>query len=365
LLILSITELSAETLKGTVLNAKTKEPLAGVSVYLEGTTIGDATDLNGKFTLEVKSRVYTKLVISSVGYESVVISNPFESLPEIIYLKEKDNALDEIVVTGKPTFTAKQKMKAFKEQFLGTTRAGNVCKILNEEVIRLVYDPEENTLHAYASAPIKIENKHLGYIVEWELIKFTLSLHEKKKSLDNSNADSLIIMGVGFFKPFKKNVFISQNRKSSFDISQRRFFQLLAEDALDKSLFKIFKNDGVTEKTIKEAISSSKYFKITDKSIDNQVTTIALDSVQKDKAGIIRMQVIQFSRPPSVSYGDDFKKKTIINSQTNYYSKMYFSTDTFKVDKYGNTDLNNKLTITGDMGNQRIGDMLPFDYLPQ
>jgi hypothetical protein len=38
--IFSMNSVLAETLKGTVLDAKTKEPVVGANVYLDGTTIG-------------------------------------------------------------------------------------------------------------------------------------------------------------------------------------------------------------------------------------------------------------------------------------------------------------------------------------
>ena len=37
---------------GTVLEAKSKQPVIGASVSIEGTTIGTSTDLDGKFLLQ-------------------------------------------------------------------------------------------------------------------------------------------------------------------------------------------------------------------------------------------------------------------------------------------------------------------------
>ena len=52
---------------GTITDATTKEPLVGVNVVVEGTTIGVMTDVNGKFTLNVPNLNGT-LAISYIGY---------------------------------------------------------------------------------------------------------------------------------------------------------------------------------------------------------------------------------------------------------------------------------------------------------
>jgi hypothetical protein len=291
----------------------------------------------------------------------VLIPDPFEGIPEVIYLEEKDNRLDEVVVTGKPTFTEEQKMKAFREQFLGRTKAGQSCRILNENVIRLIYDPEANKLHGYADAPIEIENSYLGYFIRWELIKFTLSLYQKTKSLDNSNADSITITGVAFFKETETDDFISHRREIAYDISQRHFFQLLAEGTINKSDFRIFKNDGIKRKMLRQAMPASQWFEKTDNSPDSQVTTMALNPNQKDSAGTTSILVAQLS----LSLSSYLTANTdISNYESVNFSKLYFFTDTFNIDGYGNTSLLENLSTTGIMGSQRIGDMLPFNYLP-
>ena len=43
-------------------------------------------------------------------------------------------------------------------------------------------------------------------------------------------------------------------------------------------------------------------------------------------------------------------------------SDIYFMTDSFWVDRYGNIDQINKISFTGQMGENRAGDMLPIDY---
>jgi TonB-linked SusC/RagA family outer membrane protein len=53
--------------KGTVKDAATGEALIGVTVVVKGTTTGQLTDMNGKFTIEIPSRTST-LAISYIGF---------------------------------------------------------------------------------------------------------------------------------------------------------------------------------------------------------------------------------------------------------------------------------------------------------
>ena len=62
-------------IQGKVVDAKTKEPLPGVNVIIQGTSIGAATDLNGEyFILQVPPGNYT-LKASMIGYKEVLIKN--------------------------------------------------------------------------------------------------------------------------------------------------------------------------------------------------------------------------------------------------------------------------------------------------
>ncbi|MGB6649263.1 MAG: carboxypeptidase-like regulatory domain-containing protein, partial [Bacteroidota bacterium] len=55
---------------GRVRDAETAEPLVGISVFLEGTTMGASTDLEGKYTIvSVPPGTYT-VIVSGVGFQN-------------------------------------------------------------------------------------------------------------------------------------------------------------------------------------------------------------------------------------------------------------------------------------------------------
>ena len=85
-------------ISGTITDATTKEPLVGVNVVVEGTTIGVMTDINGKFAMSVPNLNGT-LAISYIGYTAIRV--PINGQTTIDVSLESDiQALEEVVVTG-------------------------------------------------------------------------------------------------------------------------------------------------------------------------------------------------------------------------------------------------------------------------
>ena len=95
---------------GRILDQKSQLPLQGVTVLLEGTTMGMATNEEGYFNFkDVPTRTYN-LVISHLGYQSQTIYNiivkTFGTPPLQILLEESANELDEIVIFQSPFRTS-------------------------------------------------------------------------------------------------------------------------------------------------------------------------------------------------------------------------------------------------------------------
>lgn len=98
LLAASPAELLAQEVRGTVTDAETDEPIPGVNVVVDETTIGTTTNLDGEYELELPSGDVT-LVFSFVGYLSQEV--PVEQREEIDVALEEDIAgLEEVVVVG-------------------------------------------------------------------------------------------------------------------------------------------------------------------------------------------------------------------------------------------------------------------------
>lgn len=82
---------------GVVVDAS-GEPIIGASVLEKGTTNGVITDLDGNFSLKVRSK-NAVLVVSYIGFKSTEISASNKNIGKIT-LKEDSEILDEVVVVG-------------------------------------------------------------------------------------------------------------------------------------------------------------------------------------------------------------------------------------------------------------------------
>jgi len=109
LLLLNTYLISAQNsgqLSGRVVDRQTQLPIEGVTVLLENSLMGVATDSDGYFTInDVPTKTYN-VTISHLGYQSQTIYNvivkTFGTPPLQILLEESTNELDEVVILQSP-----------------------------------------------------------------------------------------------------------------------------------------------------------------------------------------------------------------------------------------------------------------------
>lgn len=117
--------LSQDQLKGVVMEANENNnplPLPGANVYWLNTSIGDVTDIDGKFTIPYE-KSYTKLVISYVGYKTDTIT--VNSPKAIEHWLEPTSSLDAV------TLNARKKSSA-----TSYLESRNIVNISSEELLK-------------------------------------------------------------------------------------------------------------------------------------------------------------------------------------------------------------------------------------
>lgn len=91
------------SLSGTVLDEK-GQPVIGATVVVKGTTIGTATDVDGKYTLPYIPAGTTTIQISFMSYETLQVNDvkiaSGKTTPLDVVLKEATQQLGEVVVTA-------------------------------------------------------------------------------------------------------------------------------------------------------------------------------------------------------------------------------------------------------------------------
>jgi len=331
--------LQAQNIEGVVYDSKTKEPIPGVAIYLRGTSIITTSNKDGKFLLSVERVVNTTLEFSHLSYESLTIEKPFEHQEKAYYLKEKVSTLSEVRVVS-DRYSREDKMRVFKEEFLGRSAAGKSCIIVNEEDIVLHYDSETTTLICYAINPIVIENKYLAYRITFDLHNFAIQYTEN--TLNMNKAKKVFFTGASSFadqSPY--NILYAKRRLEVYLRSSQSFFKNLATNTLEESKFRIFNRF--------RQIKLDQYFTV----VDAKPFKMVLINPDTD-----------LSRRHSSVDEEPIYGVLGINCNSMYRSDVVFLINRFSVDEFGNISAVDKVVFFGDMGDQRLGDMLPMDFIP-
>ena len=102
-LTLSAMTVVAGTIKGTVTDKQTREPLTGATIQIAGTTQGTVADVDGNYSLDVNNGIYT-LAIKYVGYKNIIINNVKAGKSDLILnfeLESDAQALGEVSVVAR------------------------------------------------------------------------------------------------------------------------------------------------------------------------------------------------------------------------------------------------------------------------
>lgn len=324
LFILSSLHSHAQIIKGVVLDAITNEPIESASVYFDNTTIGTSTNDKGQFEIEQKEGVTSGLVISFLGYEKVVIDSYNSKEFYKILLKPAIDTLDEVVITTSDGMSRALKLEHFKEQFLGFSKLSKSCTILNEEDIILKYKKDVKELTASAKSPIVIQNEGLKYLIYFDLHSFVIKYSFVDIEDDHFHIKEVAYLGTTFYESFAnsndKKIF--KNRDRAYQGSVLHFMRALSQNKIEAEGFEIF----------------SSGFKV------NPSNYIFLKETEDSEYVNVRLL-----KPVSILYN---RKQQ---------SEVQPRVKEFLIDSYGNyAPLS--IVFSGDMGNQRVGDLLPFDY---
>lgn len=165
------------TVAGVVSDSVTNETLPFASVFFSGTTFGTTSDKDGNFTLKADRPGTYDLVISFTGYQTYfrqIDLNEQQVLRLNVKLYLSTVNLGAVTVTAKKDEAWQKNLILFKQTFLGTSANANSCRIVNEEVLNFDDNRKDRIFEAYASEPLIIENKALGYRIKYLLEDFKI-----------------------------------------------------------------------------------------------------------------------------------------------------------------------------------------------
>ena len=312
----------SQVIKGTIKDKKTEQTICFAAVYFDGTFAGTQSDMDGNFELSTSSNSSMPLTISCVGYYSV--TQPVNTgKPLQIYLTPKAYDVDGVVVSSKSRVGQRQKnLVLFKSVFLGTTANAKLCSILNEKDITFNYGTDDDTLRAFASKPILIFNKGLGYKMTYFLDRFE---YYKKDSSFLFKGNNIFTDDLINDKTHEQSY--ERKREVAYLGSRMHFFRTLWANKLISAGF-----------TVKD--SFGEYLNYENIVVKENLSPFG--PVNNSTKFFTNKKDIQ------ISYYSNLTRIVFLKSKVFFDENGYF-------DQLG-------IYWDGDMALQRIGDMLPYDY---
>lgn len=338
-------------IKGHIIDSQTNESLPYANIFINNTTIGTATDVNGDFQIKDVPNGISELVISYVGYQLTqfkVEINDNDVDIGTIPIEQLKLQLGNVEVKGTRDKAWEKQLKKFEKIFLGEDQAAQSCKILNPWVIDFI-EGEERTLMAKAQAPIQINNMALGYKVSFYLKDFA------------ANSKGYVISGnVRFEEMITTNAAEAlawvQNRKNSYIRSDRHLFKAIIENKIrEEGLYLYTDIPGVSNTSVR---SPYFYADLNKKIVPCDTTGIVTKEPSRNAFKITLNGRIEMHNQ------NDYARVRTFRDIPYSVSWIEFKNGFVLVNKEGIALNPGDVIISGDMNADRVARMLPLDYQP-
>lgn len=164
----------SNVLTGIIRDSSNGKPLAGVSVFLNGTSRGTVSRNDGTFILQGFPQGRYQLIVSAIGYATYITELNSHNLPPSLKISLFTAADELTAITVEPYLKDgwSKYGKTFLQYFIGTTDNAAHCTIKNKNVLRFHFSIKSNRLSVTATEPLLIENNALGYELEYRLERF-------------------------------------------------------------------------------------------------------------------------------------------------------------------------------------------------
>ncbi len=231
---------SERKIQGQVIDLETQEPLPFANVFIDNSTLGIATDINGNFVIENIPDIGFNLVVSYVGYESKTIpfnyKHEVENRKFIIEMKIDPIALESIQVIGKSRKRKRKDVrplfKRFEDEFLGRSDNARNCVIVNPEVLEFEMLDSLNNYKVTAEDMLYVENRALGFRIGYLLEEFRFE-NGLKMNIGKAQFKELEPKSRRQYRNWE------EAREKAYNGSVQHFLNALITENLDQEGFKI------------------------------------------------------------------------------------------------------------------------------
>lgn len=329
------------------------------SVFIANTTFGTITNDKGEYTFGNIPFGSHLLVVSYVGYQfkKIQINVDKESFFQNIQLKKTSIELDEIHVSAEKSKNKwKQNFKKFEQNFIGTSENAQQCKITNPEHLRFHYDKKQKILTAHSSVMLIIENKALGYKIQYLLEQFELKKDGSFKYSGNAIFQSIRASGLEEEKRWESN------RKIAYYGSIKHFLRALCTNNLQK--------EGYYVKSVKSMIPLRSYDELR-KKLEPYKDPVGIE-FNILRGNYYYERKIQFNNYLYVVYTKEDEEYYFMGTMNPEYKSIPFQQSWLKMgvtqsefNILGYFNIPHKVFYNGYWAYEKIAESLPVDYLPE
>lgn len=376
LFILPFYAVTAQAIKGHIVS-DTGSFISGVNIYIDGTKTGTVSKDDGSFSLNL-SGDQGSVVFQKDDYTTFTTPVSAVIHKNLKVVLTKTNAIEEIRLVPYTSEAYRNYINYFLDTFIGSDR--DRVTIKNQKSLKFSYDKKNKFLRVKAPNTLIIENKNLGYEIQYNLISYSLDL----------NNNTVNYTGTSFFKETKNTDKTKLNRMNACDGSLLHFFRSIYNNTISEEKFivnhvvKMPNSKYPTEEELKlledfkQIIRSSAMVKIPENISDisqrkNSQKPYALAIIKTlipDSDYVTRKDgkvIFSFKDILQVNYQKYFYEingKEFIKSKypVTLSSFLHPEGELFEVSKEGNITNPDQLINEGDFSKNKIENMLPLDY---
>ncbi|MCP9764106.1 carboxypeptidase-like regulatory domain-containing protein [Lacihabitans soyangensis] len=323
-------------------------PIPNVSIHIVNSTVGTQSSISGFYKIDIPRNLREReILFSCVGYERKKIAlDSYKGDSINVFLKISNDTISEVNKKERRSFLVKSRLKKIENVLTGDNFYSKKCKVVNLNDFILL-DSGGHKFYYYASKPIVILNKALGYKIEFEVGKSFIDGNRTTYNNTNIKFSPLIPQNS------KEEKFWENNRKRVFYSSTRGFFYSIARNINSDyySTYIISNFDWSFPKNFKSEVISGNFTEIFPWLNKN-------GSVGKD---VFEMKV-NSGKELLVFYNKSFGMEQYFEGSNNVFEILEFRNGILKFDNFGNV-LSAYSTKPGK--NEMFSSMLPKDYLPK
>ena len=375
---------------GVALDSVSHEPLAFASVFMANTTLGVTTNDKGEFEFARVPKGSYDVVGSYVGYRLGKQAITVETTPLklTLNLAPTGNQLGEVVV--RPAPNKPEEYRRFTELFIGGSTFSEQCHITNPDDVRVMLDDSTQELTARTKEFLQIDNDALGYRLKYYGLYFAY----------DKDAQSITYYGQPVFEELKprdeaQRRLWAANRLTAYTGSLMHFLRSLYTNRLAAGGFLAqqirvvpnprYERNQQQRETLLAAGAAGAYSPAEQDSLRRwsrevpEVVTLypaarPIDSIRVVKPNgrtYLRysgqLQVAHFGEAPDSRFKE--RMGTLGYSRTPFpplrqVSRLQLVDNEAEIQADGSLRNPLSVAIGGYWGFEKIGEFLPYDYVP-